>query len=249
MQNKVQPKSNTLHEKNVAAALHALDVSIISHDVKTHLSPIKMCTEMLESHIPGALNEKQEKMIKTIHRCVDKLETLVSDISDVYKLESRSLHLEKTELNVQSFMDECIHLLQPFIAEKQVTLKIESGEHGTIYVDGHRIRQVLVNLVKNAVDFVPETGGKITITVQKDHGSNMLFCVEDNGEGVDPEDIEKIFAKFYKSGSTQSRKYGGSGLGLAICKGIIEEHGGKIWLDEKHQNGSLFKFTIPLVSS
>ncbi|MHB8603027.1 MAG: sensor histidine kinase [Nitrosotalea sp.] len=249
MQNKVRPESNALHEKNIVAALHALDVSIINHDVKTHLSPIKMCTEMLESHIPGTLNEKQERMIKTIHRCVDNLETLVGDISDVYKIESRSLHLEKTELDVPRFMDECINLLQPFIAEKQVTLKIESGERGTIYADGHRIRQVLVNLVKNAVDLVPETGGKITIIVQKDHDSNMLFYVEDNGEGVDPEDIEKIFAKFYESGSPQSRKYEGSGLGLAICKGIIEEHGGKIWLDEKHQNGSLFKFTIPLVSS
>ncbi len=103
MQNKVQPESNALHEKNVVAALHALDVSIINHDVKTHLSPIKMCTEMLESHIPGTLNEKQERMIKTIHRCVDKLETLVSDISDVYKVESRSLRLEKNRIGRTKF--------------------------------------------------------------------------------------------------------------------------------------------------
>ena len=119
LQNKVQSEQNVFNEKNVVAALHALDVSIINHDVKTHLSPIKMCTEMLESHIPGPLNEKQEKMIGTIHRCVDKLETLASDISDVYKLESYSLHLEKTELDIQNLMDGCSNLLRPFIAEKQ----------------------------------------------------------------------------------------------------------------------------------
>jgi len=246
---KVQSEQNILHEKNVVAALHALDVSIINHDVKTHLSPIKMCTEMLESHIPGPLNEKQEKMVVTMRRCVEKLETLLNDISDMYKLESHSMHLEKTDLDVQDLMDGCTNLLRPFISEKQVELQIESGEHGKIYADGRRIGQVLVNLVKNAIDFVPESGGKITITVQKGQDCTMLFCVEDNGEGVKPEDLGKIFNKFYKGESKQARKYGGSGLGLGICKGIIQEHGGKIWLESRNPNGTLFKFTIPLISS
>jgi signal transduction histidine kinase len=238
MQKKVQPEPNTLC---------ALDASIINHDVKTHLSPIKMCAEMLGSNILGPLNEKQERMIQTIQRCVDKLETLVSDISDMSKLESHSLHVEKTELDVQTLLDRCTNILRPFIAEKQVELKIESSIHGKICADSHRIEQVLVNLVKNAIDFVPEIDGKITMTVEKDQNGGMLFCVEDNGEGIKPEDLEKIFTKFYKGESKQIRKHGGSGLGLAICKGIIQEHGGKIWLDSS-PNGTLFKFTIPMTS-
>ncbi len=115
-------------------------------------------------------------------------------------------------------MDGCINLLRPFIEEKQVELTIESGEHGTVYADGHRIRQVLVNLVKNAVDFVPETGGKITITVEKDQDSSMLFCVEDNGEGVNQEDIEKIFAKFYKGGPHNLENMEVQGLDLPYAK-------------------------------
>lgn len=238
-------KPDTLHEKKVVAALHALDVSLINHDIKTHLSPIKMCAEMLESHIPGPLNDKQERMVKTIHRCMDKLEKLVGDVSDVYKLESHSLHMIKTEVDIQNFIDNCIHLLRPFIVEKQIELKMESDAHGTMYADEKRIGQVLVHLVKNATDFVPETGGKITITIQKGQDSDMLFCIEDNGTGIPTEDAEKIFAKFYKGESKQSRKYGGSGLGLAICKGIVQEHGGKIWLDSEPRNGTMFKFTVP----
>lgn len=240
---KVQP--NTLHEKKVVTALHTLDVSLINHDIKTHLSPIKMCAELLESHIPGPLNDKQERMVKTIHRCMDKLENLLGDVSDVYKIESHSLYVIKTKVDIQNFIDNCIPLLRPFIAEKQIELKVESNAHDAMYADEKRIEQVLVHLVKNAADFVPETGGKITITIQKGQDSDMLFCIEDNGEGISTEDAEKIFAKFYKGESKQARKYGGSGLGLAICKGIIQEHGGKIWLDSERRNGTMFKFTVP----
>jgi signal transduction histidine kinase len=104
-----------------------------------------------------------------------------------------------------------------------------------------------VNLVKNAVDFVPDTNGKISIRVEKDGDSNLLFIIEDNGEGIRSEDLNKIFDKFYKGSCRKHRKYAGSGIGLTICKGIIEEHGGRIWAEANAKSGSTFKFTIPLV--
>ena len=226
--------------------IRSLDVSAITHDLKNHLSPIRMCAEMLESCVPGPLNEKQERMVGTIHRCVDKLELLIRDISDAYKLELQSLEFSKTQLEIQSLMDGCAVLLQPLIVGKQIELKMEIETTGLIYADKSRIEQVIVNLVKNSIDFVPETDGKITIIVKKDGSTNLMFFVTDNGEGVKPEDIERIFTKFYKGICKQPRIYGGSGLGLAICKGIVEAHGGKIWVDSSLQNGSTFKFTIPM---
>ncbi|HJW20342.1 MAG TPA: HAMP domain-containing sensor histidine kinase [Candidatus Nitrosotalea sp.] len=218
----------------------------MTHDLKNHLSPIRMCAEMLESHVPGPLNEKQERMVGTIHRCVDKLESLIRDISDAYKLELHSLEFSKTELEMQSLMDGCAVLLQPLIVGKQIELKMEVEVNGLIYADKNRIEQVIVNLVKNSIDFVPESDGKITIVVKKDESSNLLFFVKDNGEGIKSEDFGKIFTKFYKGVCKQPRIYGGSGLGLAICKGIVEAHGGKIWVDPMLPNGSIFKFTIPM---
>jgi len=107
---------------------------------------------------------------------------------------------------------------------------------------------VIISLVKNSIDLVPAIDGKITIRVEKEENSHLLFTIEDNGKGVKLDETEKIFDKFYKGVSIQSRKYAGSCLGLTICKGIVEEHGSKIWLDPNHHNGSSFKFTIPLWS-
>lgn len=235
------------NEPEQVTALHALDVSIINHDLKSALSPIKICIEMLESHIPGPLNEKQERMIATIHRCADALEELVKDIAYVYKLELKSLELSKAGVDVQNLMDDCMNLLKPIVAEKQIELKMVVDAHGQIHADENMIKRVIVHLVKNSVDFVPKINGKISIRVEKDGTSNFLFIVEDNGEGIHSEDFDKIFDKFYKGNSKQYRKYGGSGLGLTICKGIIEEHGGRIWVDTNQKNGASFKFIIPLM--
>lgn len=127
-------------------------------------------------------------------------------------------------------MDECAVLLQPLIVGKQIELKIDVEVNGLIYADKSRLEQVIVNLVKNSIDFVPEINGKITIVVKKDGDSNSLFFVKDNGEGIKSEDLEKIFTTFYKGVCKQPRTYGGSGLGLVICKGIVEVHGGKYGL-------------------
>jgi signal transduction histidine kinase len=115
----------------------------------------------------------------------------------------------------------------------------------------------LANLVKNSVDFVPEKGGKITIRAeaeqsdQKNNASSsfVMFTISDNGSGIPIEKIEKLFIKFYQTDTSVSRKHGGTGLGLAICKGIIQAHGGRIWVDEHYTGGASIKFTLPSAHS
>ncbi len=115
----------------------------------------------------------------------------------------------------------------------------------------------MANLVKNSVDFVPEKGGKITIRVEKvemDHENNgnpnhVAFTIEDNGPGIPLEKIDNLFKKFYQIDTSLTRKHGGTGLGLAICKGIIESHGGKIWVDRDYTDGTSIKFTLPIVDT
>jgi signal transduction histidine kinase len=127
---------------------------------------------------------------------------------------------------------------------KQIDLKSDIKISGTINCDTNRIHQVFANLIKNAIDFVPEKDGKIIIRAE-DYKSDVLFTVEDNGKGFPLDEIDGMFHKFYQIDKSPTRKHGGTGLGLAICKGIIELHDGKIWIDKNYTNGAAVKFTIP----
>ncbi len=235
-------------------------ISMISHELKTPLVPIKGYTEMLlKSKLLGELNEMQVKAIRSIYRNVEKQESLVEDILDVYKLEIGHLKLSKKEILISNLFNNVLKDSKFMTEEKQVliTTEIYLQTRDTVYCDEKRIEQVLSNLIKNSIDFVPEKEGKIILKIDVENSytkfkqdndnviSNYIFAVKDNGKGIPEEKIDNLFKKFYQVDSSITRKHGGSGLGLVICKGIIEAHGGRIWIDKKHSKGLCIKFTIP----
>jgi signal transduction histidine kinase len=225
-------------------------ISMVSHELKTPIVPIKIYSEMLlKTDSLGILELKQKKAMQTIVRSVEKLEALVDDVLDVYKLDMGKLTLSKHNFDIAELIDRTISDLTPITVEKQIELKsdIRTTKEDIVFCDPKRIEQVLSNLVKNSVDFVPEQGGRIIIRTEKERNSNseILFTVEDNGIGITTEERHNLFNKFYQADTSLSRKHGGTGLGLAICRGIVEAHGGKIWIDDNYTNGAAFKFTIP----
>ena len=228
-------------------------ISMVSHELKTPLTPLKMYVEMfLTTNRLGGLNEKQLKAMKKIHHSVSKLELLINDIFDVYKLDIGRLKLNKKPIEVTRLVQENISELEPIIKDKQIKFKAEIIPQAKLSVicDSKRIEQVISNLVKNSVDFVPEKGGKITIRAEVDETyQNVTFTVEDNGIGIPLEKMDNLFKTFYQVDTSLSRKHGGTGLGLVICKGIIESHGGKIWIDRKFTHGTSIKFTLPIASA
>ena len=229
-------------------------ISMVSHELKTPLTPLKMYVEMfLKSNRLGGLNEKQLKAMKMIHSSVSKLELLINDIFDVYKLDIGRLKLSKKPIEVTSLVQENISELEPITKDKQIQLNakiIPPADSVNVLCDSKRIEQVISNLVKNSVDFVPEKGGKITIRAEADESyQNVIFTVEDNGIGIPLEKMDNLFKTFYQVDTTLARKHGGTGLGLVICKGIIEDHGGKIWIDRSYSHGTSIKFTLPIASN
>jgi signal transduction histidine kinase len=147
-------------------------------------------------------------------------------------------------------VDETISELRTFTVQKQIDLSADLRINGTVFCDPNRIEQVLANLIKNSIDFVPDSGnGKIIVRVQKENGDNdsnmIIFTVEDNGIGINPEKADKLFQKFYQIDTGPTRKHAGTGLGLVICRGIINAHGGKIWVDNTYESGAAIKFTLP----
>ena len=236
-------------------------LSMISHELKTPLTPLKMYAEMLlKIRSMGELNEKQLKAMKMILRSISQLELLVNDIFDVYKLDIGKLQLNKKVVQVASLVKENMSELGLLMRDKEIQFNAEiipPSEKVNVLCDPRRIGQVLANLIKNSVDFVPDKGGRITIRTEagyskqtNDGNSNyVVFTIEDNGSGIPFEKIINLFKKFYQVDTSTKRKHGGTGLGLAICKGIVEGHGGKIWVDTKHTQGAMIKFTLPIADS
>jgi signal transduction histidine kinase len=230
-------------------------ISMVSHELKTPIVPIRIYSELfLNTTSLGILNTKQKKAMQVVMRSIEKLEALVGDVLDVYKLDIGKLTLSKYDVEITDFINGIISDLTSLTVEKQIELKseIRIANGVSIFCDAKRIEQVISNLVKNSVDFVSDkAGGRIIVRIEKGGNPNLqefIFTVEDNGIGITSGERQKLFSKFYQIDKSPRRKHGGSGLGLAICRGIIEAHNGKIWIDENYTDGAAFKFTIPIQS-
>ena len=225
-------------------------MSMVSHELKTPLSPMKLYSQMLlkSSKSFGKLNERQNKAVTVILDSIMKLEVLISDILDVYKLDIGRLRINKIDVDVEKLVDQIVTEFKPLADDNKIELRSDVRVPGTIKCDPQRISQVLSNLVKNSLDFVPKETGRITIQVREDSNDGfrkVIFTVEDNGSGIPADKIGSLFKKFYQVDTTLTRKHGGTGLGLAISKGIIEAHGGTMWIDKNYNNGACFRFTLP----
>jgi signal transduction histidine kinase len=229
-------------------------LSMVSHELKTPLTPLKMYAEiLLKTNRFGVLNEKQLKAVKIILNNVSKLELLINDIFDVYKLDIGRLKLNKKFIEVTRLVQENVAELETLTVDKQIEFKpeiIPPSDKVNVLCDKKRIEQVIANLVKNSIDFVPKTDGKITIRAETDETTQIVtFTVEDNGIGIPIDKMDNLFKTFYQVDTTLTRKHGGTGLGLVICKGIIENHGGKLWIDRNYTHGTSIKFTLPIASN
>jgi signal transduction histidine kinase len=227
-------------------------MSMVSHELKTPLTPMKLYSQMMlrSTSSIGTLNDKQKKAVTVILNGILKLEVLINDILAVYKLDMGRLTLSKSCVGVEEIISQVFTEYQPLADEHKIDLVVDKRTSGTIECDPQRTIQVLSNLIKNSIDFVPKDNGRIVIKVEDEKSDsednrNILFTVEDNGCGISPDKVKNLFKKFYQINTTLTRKHGGTGLGLAISKGIIESHGGRIWLDESYTGGASFKFTLP----
>jgi signal transduction histidine kinase len=225
--------------------------------LKTPLVPIKGYIEMLlMPKLMGVdLNEKQRKAILSIQRNVEREISLVDDILDVYTIDMGKLNLHIQNVDVVQLVNQVINDMQPLLIEKQIKVKFDCESFITakksimpiiVACDPNKIEQVLSNLIKNSIDFVPEKDGKILLNIEQNNVlSELIFTVEDNGIGIPNDKIDDVFKQFYKIHTAIDRKNGGTGLGLAICKGIIKAHGGRIWVEKDVEFGTKIKFALP----
>jgi signal transduction histidine kinase len=172
---------------------------------------------------------------------------MINDMLDLVKVESG----EKLPLSIQSFpvtetIDEALIFINDKAARKKIVLRKEIDPGlGIIEADTIRFKQILLNLIDNAVKFSKPDGGTVNIAARK-NGDMAQFSISDTGIGIKEEDMGRLFDLFYQADSGISRKYGGAGAGLAVTKQLVEEHGGRIWVESKYGESSTFSFTLPL---
>jgi signal transduction histidine kinase len=171
---------------------------------------------------------------------------MMQDVLDIHKLEMGKLKLDLADTTTHELISKCISTFELSAREKNVMLANEAKEDLKIVCDSNRIVQVLNNLTSNALKFVKKDYGKIEIIANL-MDENIVFSVRDNGVGIPKEKIKNLFGKFYQVDTTLSRKAGGTGLGLAISKGLVEAHGGNIWVDSEDGSGTVVSFSIPQV--
>jgi GAF domain-containing protein len=228
-----------------AASRHKSEfLANMSHELRTPLNAIIGFSEVLVDRMFGELNEKQDEYLKDIYASGQHLLSLINDILDLAKIEAGRMELEAADFDLPGAIDNALILVRERASRRGITLGQSVDERlGPIRGDERKVKQVLLNLLSNALKFTPE-GGRIDVGAEVRNG-DALVSVKDTGVGIAPEDQEAVFEEFRQVG-TADKKVEGTGLGLALSRKFIELHGGKIWVTSALGAGSTFTFTLPL---
>ena len=225
----------------------------MSHELRTPMNAIIGYTDLLIDGVDGPINEEQAKSLKKVAVNARHLLQLINDVLDISKIESGKIVLEPKEIDMKWLIDSVLPTFEPMIKYKDLALTITVDEGlPLIYGDMDRIKQILINLISNAIKFTSKGG--ITVTARLSErgikpGEPPIFvevCVKDTGIGIKEEDLGRIFDKFVQVDLTSIREYEGTGLGLSIARGLVALHKGVIWATSTYGEGSKFCFTLPL---
>jgi signal transduction histidine kinase len=209
-----------------------------SHELKTPLTAIKANVDFILSGREGPIPRNLRQYLSTIQRNTNRIQEIMENMLDMAMIKAGKIGLLVEKVNLLSAVKECVKEIKPL--DKRVDIQIKIPRDIYVQADKDRLHDIYINLLSNAFKFTP-TGGEVRITARRDNDV-VLAEISDTGIGIPKDQCKKVFDEFYQ---IDRRRYGGTGLGLTIVKGIVEEHGGRIWVDSELGKGSRFCFTVP----
>ncbi|MBE9505162.1 MAG: response regulator [Proteobacteria bacterium] len=249
LEEKVRERTLELEASNKklqkASKLKSEFLANMSHELRTPLNSIIGFSEVLYDGLYGEQNDRQKKYLDNIHKSGRHLLDLINGILDLSKIESGKMELSLSEFPLSVAVDEVRSIINPLAGKKNITLSFSmEKEIDTIIADRLKLKQILYNLLGNAIKFTTESGS-VNVHVRKQE-EFLEFSVADSGIGIEEDAQDLIFESFRQVDGSHSRDYEGTGLGLTLTKKFVEMHGGKIWVESKIGKGSTFFFTIAM---
>jgi signal transduction histidine kinase len=215
-------------------------INIASHELRTPLAIISAYAELLE----GETTEQGREFLKTLRQSAAQLARLTEDMVNLQHLERGELPLRMAQVSLLEILTEVVQRYIPLAEAKQQSFEVEVPTHlPAVRADPDKLELIVGNLCSNAVKFTPP-GGHIRVSAE-DHGNEVRILVADTGPGIPPEARERIFDRFYQVQESLTREHGGLGLGLSIVKGLVELHGGRVWVESEEGKGSTFIVSLP----
>ena len=242
--NRMSDELQRLYRELETASRHKSDfLATMSHELRTPLNAIIGFSEVLHEQMFGELNERQLAYVDDVLEAGKHLLSLINDVLDLAKIEAGSMELELSEVAIPEVLRSAVSMHSERASRGGFELSLTTEpEEITISADGRRVRQIVFNLVSNAVKFTPAEG-RVDVSARLDDGQ-VEIAVADTGPGIAPEELETIFEEFKQA--TDGKRAEGTGLGLPLSRKLVELHGGRLWVESAAGNGSTFRFTLPV---
>jgi signal transduction histidine kinase len=245
--NRMSDELQRLYQELEAASRHKSDfLATMSHELRTPLNAIIGFSEVLHEQMFGELNERQLAYVNEVLEAGKHLLSLINDVLDLAKIEAGRMELELSEVAIPEVLRSAVSMHSERASRGGVELSLTTEpEEITISADGRRVRQIVFNLVSNAVKFTPAEG-RVDLSARLDDGQ-VEIAVADTGPGIAREELETIFEEFKQA--TNGKRAEGTGLGLPLSRKLVELHGGRLWVESLAAKGSTFRFTLPVGST
>lgn len=222
-------------------------ISVASHQLRTPLTTIRWYSEMLLSGDVGPVSDSQREFLEEIHGGAERLYQTIDLLLGISRIESGKMKPEPAPVNLMIISEEIVHEITPQLREKKLSIQIiPPKEEIIVTLDVLALRQVLLNLFSNAINYTNEGGIIEALFVKNAGDKEVVYLVRDNGIGIPANQRSNIFSKFFRAENATTKRPDGSGLGLALVKEIVESWGGKVWFESTEGKGTTFFFTIPL---